>query len=92
MGRVIQFCLLLLCAFSCMITISSLQTHSNLWAKEMLGTPNKVNFVNKNEFLLASNRGLISKIDKNGNIQWKKNLIYESEFELDSFGLCKLFI
>jgi hypothetical protein len=84
MNKVFNFiCLIIICA-----SFITCQISANLWTHEMLGSPKNLKFVNANEFLLASERAVISKINLNAEVQWKKNMIYKSEYDIDSAGLC----
>jgi hypothetical protein len=55
----------------------------------MIGRPYGFKYINDNEFLLSTNRGVISKINNSGEVQWKRNMIYKSEIDLDNSGQCK---
>lgn len=61
---------------------------SNLWSLQYVGEPNSLKFINSKEFLISSNRGIIQKLNLNGEIEWKKNLIYKTDLELDTLLDC----
>jgi hypothetical protein len=79
--------LLLLVTLSAMV--SSSQIVNKLWKLDSIGKINDLKFINDRDILLSSSRGVFSKLNVNGDILWKKNLIYENELELDSIGECK---
>jgi hypothetical protein len=79
--------LLLLVTLSAMV--SSSQIVNKLWKLDSIGKINDLKFINDRDILLSNSRGVFSKINVNGDILWKKNLIYDNELELDSIGECK---
>lgn len=72
-----------LCSFS-----FSSQISTNLWTWENLGRPQDIKFLNENEFLLSTTRGTIAKAKMSGEIEWKKNMVYQTQFEIANTEEC----
>lgn len=67
--------------------------NSELWNKELIGAGHSYNFVNENELLLTTERGVITRLDlSRGSAVWKKNMIYQDIFELETIDQCKYII
>ncbi len=79
--------LLILCSL-----INTSQIVNKLWNWDSLGKIHSMKFISERDILLSSSRGVFSKINVNGDVAWKKNLIYQNELEVDSIGQCNLFI
>ncbi len=80
--------LLLITVLSTMINCS--QIVNKLWKLDSIGKVHDLKFIDEREILVSSVRGVFSKINFNGDILWKKNMIYENELELDSIRECKI--
>jgi hypothetical protein len=71
------------------LSIFTSQIATNLWTKEFLGKPHSIRFANSEELILSTTKGIISKINANtGEEIWKKNMIYDTKYELESNIQC----
>jgi len=82
----------ILLAFTLFYVTLSNNIITNLWTKEFLGKPYDVRYVDSDQILLSTNIGIISKLNADdGEVLWRKNMIYNTKFEVDGKGQCKLF-
>ncbi len=78
----IIFCLLILNITNCDIS-------NIVWKQESISNISQVNFLNENELIIYSRRGILTKINTNGDTIWKKNLIYPKKCKIESADQCK---
>lgn len=84
-----KYLLNILITFSLYLITFSMNTVSNLWSKELLGKPYRVKYTSQDEILISTTKGIVSKISTDyGEVLWKKNLIYNTNLELDGKGQC----
>ena len=87
--KIYQLLKLLLSLF-CLVTMSfsSNQFSNSLWTLDLIGGPEDINFLNDNELLTATNKGLVAKLNlNNGSTIWKR--LYNSPMVIASDGDCK---
>jgi hypothetical protein len=72
------------------ITLINCQISNILWRQETLSNISQVNYLTTDEFLVYSERGIISRINSTGESIWKKNLIYPKKCKMVSEDQCKL--
>ncbi len=59
-----------------LLTIINSEISNTLWSEEMITNISKVNYISEDELLVYSDRGILSRIDNQGNSIWRKNLVY----------------
>lgn len=79
----------ILITFSLYLITLSMNTVSNLWSKELLGKPYRVKYTSEDEILISTTKGIVSKLSTEyGEVLWRKNMIYNTNLELDGKGQC----
>ncbi len=64
------------------------QFSNYLWRLDLIGVPTDINFINTNEAITVTNKGVVAKLNiKNGKTVWKK--LYKNEVEISSDEYCK---
>ncbi len=88
-----KYLISILLAFTLFYITLSNNNVSNLWTKEFLGKPYDVRYIDSDQILISTNRGIISKLNAdNGEVSWRKNMIYNTKFEVDGKGQCILYL
>jgi hypothetical protein len=81
----------ILLTFTLFLMTLSINNVSNLWSKEFLGKPYSVRYTAADQILISTTRGIVSKLNADdGEVSWRKNLIYNTNLEVDGKGQCKL--
>ncbi len=78
----ILFCLFVLNIIYCDIS-------NIVWRQESFSNISQVNYLNENELIIYSRRGILTKMKTNGETIWKKNLIYPKNCKIESADQCK---
>ncbi len=71
-----------------LFTIINCEISNILWRQETISNISQVNYFTEDEFLVYSDRGIISRINSNGDSIWKKNLIYPKKCKILSEEQC----
>jgi hypothetical protein len=70
--------------------IHSSQITNTLWQHDLITKVSGLNYISKDSILLASNKGILTNVDnQDGKISWKKNFIYNNEYDIVSKDECK---
>ncbi len=71
------------------ISLIKTQISNILWQQEMITNISQVNFVNENEAVIYSDRGILAKVRTNfGDTIWKKNYVFSKNFKIKSIDKC----
>lgn len=73
--------LILIFAIGCEIS-------TNLWKEEMITNISQVNYINEDDFIVYSDRGIVSRLNNRGETLWKKNLIYPKKCKIITDSQC----
>jgi hypothetical protein len=71
-----------------LLTLINCEISNILWRQEAISNVSQVNYLSLDEFLVYSERGIISRMNSNGDAVWKKNLIYPKKCEIISEDQC----
>jgi hypothetical protein len=82
-----KYSLIVLITISLLLATKSSTITNLLWQENFISDVTSVNYLNSEELLLASRRGMLFKVHLNdGDMSLKKNLIYENNYEIASEG------